>query len=183
MSFSSISLPSELKTARVLAGLTQIELSCLSGVSQSVIAKIENGQVDPAYSTVSKLFAALEKTDKSIKLVADVMHRSIATVVPSDSLVVASTKMRRLGVSHLPIVSKNSLVGLISESDILGAIEKGLQKTTAVKQVASPTPPIISSDAPASALQSILHFSPIVCVVEKNKLVGVVTRSDLLTGF
>ena len=182
---SLLPLPSELKTARLLAGLTQVELAVLSGVSQSVIAKIENNKVDPAYSTVAKLFSSLEKINKGVKLVLvrDVMHRRIETVAPNDSLVQASTKMRRLGVSQLPIVSKNKLVGLISESDILSAIENGADKTTLVRIVASPAPPVISSDAPASALQSILHHSQIVCVIDNSKLVGVVTKTDLLTVF
>ncbi len=182
---SSLPLPSELKTARLLAGLTQVELAAQSGVSQSVIAKIENNKVDPAYSTVAKLFSTLEKANKGAKLVLvrDVMHRNIETLAPNDSLILASTKMRRLGVSQLPIVNKNKLVGLISENDILNAIENGADKTTLVKIIASPAPPVISSDAPASALQSILRYSQIVCVMDNSKLVGVVTRSDLLTVF
>ncbi len=177
-------LPSELKLARKQASLTQFELSHLSGVSQSVIAKIENGKVDPAYSTVVKLFSALEKTAKKVKSAGDVMHSPPVVVNGNDSLYLASVKMKRLGVSQLPVVFKKEVTGLICEQDVLTAIEKGLEiKKVKVSEVASPAPPIVNSITPASALPSILHYSPIVCIVDRGKLVGVVTRSDLLTVF
>ncbi len=176
-------LLSELKFSRKHAGLTQLQLSKLSGVSQPVIAKIENNQVDPAYSTVVKLFSAMENTTKRVKTVGEVMHVNVATVKPSDAISVASQKMKRLGVSQLPVVTDNELTGLVTEDDILGAIERGLRANTKVEEIAEPAPPTISSSARAAALSSILHHSPIVCVVNKNKLVGVVTRADLLTLF
>ncbi len=179
----NLPLPSELKLARKNAGLTQSELAGLSGVSQSVIAKIENESVDPAYSTVLKLFAALEKNRVNVKLVSDVMHSPILTVKPGDILSIASAKMKKLGVSQLPVFS-NKLIGLVSEDDVLSAVENGLDlRRIVVGKVMKPAPPVISSSTPASALPSILHFSPIVCVVENEKLVGVVTRADLLTVF
>jgi len=177
----NLPLPSELKLARTQAGLTQVQLAGISGVSQSVIAKIENSTVDPAYSTVTRLFAALENSVAKVKLVRQVMHRSVVTVSPNDSVSSASRIMKRLGVSQLPVVSKGSVVGLLSESDVVRAVEKGLPLASAlVKNVLSPAPPVISGSAPASSLPSILHHSPIVCVVEGNKLIGVVTRADLL---
>ena len=180
-------LPSELKSARKQAGLTQVQLASVSGVSQSVIAKVESGAVDPAYSTVQKLFAALEKSAPSVKLVRDVMHRSVVTVAPSDSVVVASRKMKRLGVSQLPVVSNSKLIGLLSEDDVMRGVEKAIVISggakTKVARIMSPSPPVLSSSVPASSLPSILHHSPIVCVVDGSKLVGVVTRADLLTNF
>lgn len=50
-----------LKQARLDAGLTQNDLSRLSGVTQSNIARIENGLVDPTIKTVEKLLAPLGK--------------------------------------------------------------------------------------------------------------------------
>ncbi|MDP3742086.1 MAG: CBS domain-containing protein [Candidatus Micrarchaeota archaeon] len=184
----NLPLPSELKSARKQAGLTQVQLASVSGVSQSVIAKVESGAVDPAYSTVQKLFAALEKSAPSVKLVRDVMHRSVVTIAPSDSVVVASRKMKKLGVSQLPVVSNGKLVGLLSEDDVMRGVEKAIVISgggakTKVARIMSPSPPVLSSSVPASALPSILRHSAIVCVVDGNKLVGVVTRADLLTAF
>ena len=179
-----LALPSELKLARKQAGLTQGYLSELSGVPQSVIAKIENAQVDPAFSTVRKLFAALESRHKNVTLVREVMHSPPVVVNSRDVLATASAKMKKFGVSQLPIVSRGAVVGFISEENILAAIEKHSNvKKVSVREFASPSPPSVSDSTPASALPPILHHSPIVCVMRGNKLVGVVTRSDLLTVF
>ena len=44
-----------LKRCRKSLGLTQNELSQLSGIAQSVIAKVENESVDPRSSTLKKI--------------------------------------------------------------------------------------------------------------------------------
>ncbi len=177
-------LSEELKLARKQAGLTQVELARSSGVSQSVIAKIENGKVDPAYSTVSKLFAALESAEKKTKTVGEVMHKQVYSVAPRDSLAEASKKMKKYSVSQLPIISGNTITGTISEEDVLKAVEKNADpRAMKVKQAASPSPPIVSPETPIDAIAPILHHAAIICVVDKGKLVGVVTRSDLLTVF
>ena len=41
--------------------LTQTELAKLSGVSQSLIAKIERGNIEPSYTIARKIFAVLEE--------------------------------------------------------------------------------------------------------------------------
>ncbi|MBI2079314.1 helix-turn-helix domain-containing protein, partial [Candidatus Micrarchaeota archaeon] len=43
---------SKLGSLRRKLGITQKELAKLAGVSQSLIAKIEMGKIDPAYSKV-----------------------------------------------------------------------------------------------------------------------------------
>lgn len=177
-------LPSELKLSRKRAGLTQAQLANLANVPQSVIAKIENAKVDPAYSTVLKLFSAIEKNTVDVKTVGEVMHRNVVTVTPSDLISNASRKMKKLGVSQLPVVLRGEIVGLLSEEDVLRVIEiSGGSAKALVKKAMSAAPPVISSIAPASSLSAILHHSPIVCVVKGAKLVGVVTRADLLSAF
>src|SRR3989338_5241600 len=45
----------EIKIMRKRHGLTQTQLAKLSGVSQSLIAKLEAGIIDPSYSNVKKI--------------------------------------------------------------------------------------------------------------------------------
>jgi len=49
----------EIKKARKESGKTQWDLAHLTGISQSMIARIETGTVDPKTSTMKKLIAAL----------------------------------------------------------------------------------------------------------------------------
>ena len=44
-----------IQTARTRRGLTQRALAARAGVEQSTIARIENGDVDPTWSTVNRL--------------------------------------------------------------------------------------------------------------------------------
>ena len=57
-------------------GLTQKELARKAGVSQSLIAKVESGLIDPAYSKVVQLFQALElelHTQENVLHAKDIM--------------------------------------------------------------------------------------------------------------
>ena len=54
----------EIKRRRKALGLTQKKLAMLAGVSQSVVAKIESGNVAPSYSIVKRLFDVFEEMSK-----------------------------------------------------------------------------------------------------------------------
>src|SRR5437588_12013327 len=51
----------EIPKKRKALGLTQSKLAQLSGGSQSIIAKIESGTVDPSYSIAKRLVETLEQ--------------------------------------------------------------------------------------------------------------------------
>ncbi|MCI0561598.1 MAG: helix-turn-helix domain-containing protein, partial [Nitrososphaera sp.] len=66
-------------------GLTQKELADLAGVSQSLVAKIESGKIDPAYSKVMQILSALEnEQNKGKKTAQQIMSLGLAYVSPSD---------------------------------------------------------------------------------------------------
>ena len=53
--------PEEIKALRKKAKLTQQELAEKAGVSQSLIARIESGTVNPRLSTLIRIMKALEE--------------------------------------------------------------------------------------------------------------------------
>lgn len=57
-----VRLGSKLKKARKTRGLTQEELSALSGVSTRHISKIEKGVMNPSYEILTQIAAALGMT-------------------------------------------------------------------------------------------------------------------------
>ena len=58
--FSEVySISGSLIAARVARGLTQVQLSALSGVQQADISRIENGNILPNTTTLAKLTRAL----------------------------------------------------------------------------------------------------------------------------
>jgi predicted transcriptional regulator len=64
-----------IKELRVQAGLTQKRLAELAGVSQAHVAKIEQGKVDPRFSTVNKILGVL--TEGKQKKCMDIMTRGV----------------------------------------------------------------------------------------------------------
>jgi len=56
-----------IKLRRIQLGLTQQELSELSGVSQQLISQIENGKAQPSLRTITKLAEVL-KLDIDLKV-------------------------------------------------------------------------------------------------------------------
>ena len=50
-----------IKQMRTELGLTQTELANISRVSQSLIAKIERGNIEPSYSIARRIFIVLEE--------------------------------------------------------------------------------------------------------------------------
>src|SRR5437016_14588462 len=77
-------LPSldEIPKKRKALGLTQSKLAQLAGVSQSIIAKIESGTVDPSYSIAKRLVEALEKESiqTSRPRVSEIMSKPVISV-------------------------------------------------------------------------------------------------------
>ncbi len=169
----------EIKAIRKQFGLTQSDLAKRSGVSQSLIAKIESGKIDAAYSKVKKIFIFLESMHKRQELKAgDVMRKSIIPVGPEASISSAIQKMRKHGISQIPVVSSGNCIGIVSETIILDSILK--KKVQKIGEIMGDAPPVVSKNTSISAVSELLRHLPIVMVAEKGKLIGVVTKSDLL---
>src|SRR5207249_46128 len=83
-------------------GLTQSRLAISAGVSQSIIAKIEAGSVDPSYSIVQRLFSALERAgvENPARRVDELISRPVVSVAKTQLVRDAVDLMRRRGYSQ-----------------------------------------------------------------------------------
>ncbi len=50
-----------------------------------------------------------------------------------------------------------------------------------IKEIMRESPPIVAENTSATAVSSLLQYSPMVLVSDKGRLVGVITRSDVLS--
>ena len=116
----------EIKALRKNLDLTQQELAGLSGVSQSLIARIESGRVDPAFSKVEKIFNALEEAkSKKINMTAEaVMIKNVIAIHPKERITRAASIMKNRNISQLPVVEKDKVIGTISEKEISHSISE-----------------------------------------------------------
>lgn len=173
---------SEIKKVRRIHGLTQSGLAKLAGVSQSLIAKVESGRIDPTYSNVRRIFSVTEGLARGKEgLASDVMARRIISCSSGDSVSSAVGRMRAHGISQLPVIDHGALVGLVSESDLLELLAEGKDiSRTRISGVMQDSPPIVSGKTPVRALIDLLRYSPIVLVADGARFEGVVTKSDIL---
>ena len=185
----SLPTPEDIKKLRKKVGLTQTELAKLAGVSQSLIARIEKGTVDPRLSTLRRIIEAIKLVEmraKKAKSAKDVMYSPVITIKSSDKVKKAIELMEEYAISQLPVVNDNGVpVGSITESTVLkkllsGEPEKILKlKVEEIMEESFPT--ITPSTNIKDIQQLILKKYPAVLVMEKGKIVGIITKMDLIT--
>ena len=142
-------LPSlgEIPKKRKELGLTQSRLAASAGVSQSIIAKIEAGSVDPSYSVVQRLFGALERAgvESPARRVDELISRPVVTVARTQLVRDAVDLMRRRGYSQLPVFEGGSRVEFLKDSP--GKLSAKLFSFTPTASLTRPPMPVsISSN-------------------------------------
>lgn len=137
--------------------------------------------------------------------VGDVMVREVVTVQPSATLKEAAGLLVKHGISGLPVLEGDRLVGVLSERDLLF---QERQRPETRRWLAWLTDPVAAADRPkldayvvgqamtspalaitpgsqvsAAAKQMLDADVSRLPVVEDGKLVGIVTRADLVRAF
>ena len=112
---------------------------------------------------------------------ADIMIKKIIYAKPDETVGSVVKKLKSHQISQLPVISKNRVVGLVSESDIINVIAKGenIEKLKAA-DVMEDAPPVVSGKTRITTLLDLLKISQMVIVAESGTYKGVVTKADLL---
>ncbi|MBI4176914.1 MAG: CBS domain-containing protein [Candidatus Aenigmarchaeota archaeon] len=165
-----------LKDLRKKASLSQAGLAKRVGVSQAHVAKIEGGKVNPTLATVNKILLAIHP--KQTRKCGDIMERNIKFVSPGESAKKALSVMRRHGISQLPVISRGSVTGSISEGTLLRNLDVlGTKKIGEIMEKPFPT---VDEGEGAAILPSLLEFHSAVLVSSKGKICGIITKLDVL---
>ena len=79
--------------------------------------------------------------------------KELVTVATTDTVDAAFSKMKDLGLSQLPVVDGDNIVGSLTEHSLMNAlIENGIGKQSAVKEVMAKPFPTVNSDITAQEL-------------------------------
>ncbi len=173
-----------IKEMRKRLDLTQKQLARLSGVSQSLIAKIEAKHIDPAYSKVQAILQALEQEmHKKQKVVTakEIMSKPIVSITPGEKLADAMRLMRKKAISQLPVFEDANPVGTISEEFFVDWIIKYGERIDRIsaREVMSTAFPVIPASARLEVVTSLLkHYKAI--LVKGESIEGIITKADLI---
>jgi len=121
---------------------------------------------------------------KSVSL-KDIMQKDVVTCLKTDNICDVANKMKHKNIGVVVVTNKkNNVQGIISERDILNkVVAKGLDYKTLLvqdimtKKVITGKPKMSDIDAAAIFTKHNIKKLPI---VDKKKLVGIVTSTDLL---
>jgi CBS domain-containing protein len=153
-------------------------------------------------AAATTLEAATEGGDMKVR---EVMTENVFTVTADAPLKVVATRMLEYGVSGLPVVDGDRVLGVVSETDVLfkertaperkGVVDwlvhyaedpprAKLEARTAGQAMTTPAVTIASGRPVADAAALMLDLSiDRLPVVDGGRLVGIVTRADLVRMF
>lgn len=166
--------------------MTQSRLAELAGVSQSIIAKIESGSVDPSYSIARRLMDALQKQslDTARPRVSEIMSKPVISISRAQLVRDAVDLMKRRGYSQLPVFEGTRSVGSISEKTILDRAARGEPLESLlngrVRDIMDSPLPTVGEDTPLEMMLGLLQGNYGVLVTRGENAIGIVTKSDIL---
>jgi len=113
------------------------------------------------------------------------INREPVTIQRTAKLQDALELMKKHSIRHLPVVDDGQLVGFITESDIRQFFFPSMVEDIPVHQVMVLNPITINANASIEMAARLIHDYKIggLPVLDKKKLVGVITASDLLSAF
>lgn len=107
--------------------------------------------------------------------------QSLVSVAPPDKLSEALAKMNDLGLTQIPVLEDGRPVGSLRENRVLAKVVRNrLLLDSPVSEVMEASFPTVDVDASAQEVTQQLQTSPAVLVEEYGRIVGIITRHDVL---
>jgi predicted transcriptional regulator len=175
----------DVKKLRKRLGLTQSEVAKLAGVSQSLVSQIESGEVDPRLSTLKRIIDTLNEEGREREVYAeDIFVSNLIHVSPGDMVADAANVMRTNYISQLPVIEDGKNVGSISEKAITEEIASGSSRELVdktVRDIMRDPFPMIGRKTRMEVIISLLQDNLAVLVMERGKITGIITNTDVVT--
>jgi CBS domain-containing protein len=134
---------------------------------------------------------------KKRELVSKIMTKNLVKLNVSDSLSKAEALFKKNKIKHLPVVSGDKIVGMLSLSDLLrisfadatndsgNYVESTVYDMFSLEQVMTSKVVCVKSDDTIKEVAEILareHFHALP-VIEHDKLIGIITSTDIINFF
>jgi predicted transcriptional regulator len=107
--------------------------------------------------------------------------KALVSVAPADTVGMALEKMDELGLSQIPVIEEGKCVGSLRENRVLAKVVRDRELlNTSVREVMEASFPTVDVDASSSEVTRRLQSSPAVLVEEYGRIIGIITRHDVL---
>jgi acetoin utilization protein AcuB len=113
------------------------------------------------------------------------MAKKLVTTRKEATVADAINLMKKYSIRHLPVVEDGELLGWVTERDIREAYIASLIEQVSIGDIMIKDPITISSEANLEEAAALLYRHGIggLPVVDKGKLVGVITVADIMAAF
>jgi cystathionine beta-synthase len=120
-----------------------------------------------------------------IGTVADLLHlkgkRKIVTTTSSAKVKDVIGTLKQLGISQLPVVEKGKLLGIVGEVDLLRHLVSGPRSAAStIDSLIESDYATVTPDTKIELLQGVLADAKSAIVMERDTVVGIVTKIDLI---
>ena len=107
--------------------------------------------------------------------------KTLVNVTPANTVAEALEKMDDLGVTQIPVLEEGRAVGSLRENRVLAKVVRNRDLLNSrVSEVMEASFPTVDVDASSSEVARRLQTSPAVLVEEYGRIVGIITRHDVL---
>ena len=107
--------------------------------------------------------------------------KTLVSVTPSNSVAEALEKMDELGVTQIPVLEEGRAVGSLRENRVLAKVVRNRDLlNSSVSEVMEASFPTVDVDVSSSEVARRLQTSAAVLVEEYGRIVGIITRHDVL---
>jgi tRNA nucleotidyltransferase (CCA-adding enzyme) len=114
--------------------------------------------------------------------VAQVMSRGVQVLSPDDTIADAAERMRRTGHEGYPVVAEGRVIGLLTRRAVDRALQFKMAAVPVTQVMKAGSVTINSNDSVAHLQRTMIESGwGQIPVVEGDRVVGVVTRTDLIT--
>ncbi|GJL61858.1 CBS domain-containing protein [Candidatus Nitrospira salsa] len=128
-----------------------------------------------------------QRCDPATLLAHQLMEDQVSTCSPDDMVLTVGHKLYDGNIGSLPVVDdEQSLVGIVTEFDLLQAIEHGKDlRSTSVASIMTKEVVTVTEQTPFMEVVQLLqqHHLVRVPVVRTNALVGILARGDVILGY
>ena len=138
--------------------------------------------LDPGWMRDNGFFEERWEDDTVGDILRRMPPRELVTASGPDTVADSVLRMKEAGISQLPVLDEGQLVGIVTESDLLGAIVEGrAQMSTAIAEVMFRRVETIQASAPARSLFDVFEGGSVGLVIDPSgKLSGILTKMDLV---